>query len=144
MIRRAIAPNPACFSGINITKIHAANGDHKNKDCFPHPPQGKDLFLPCCTFPAERGATEGSIFTQAIMIPINNAARRSPGSIPAIRSFPIDCSVSIPYTTKPILGGIRKSIVAPAATIPPGKFRGIVESSHLRRITVLQMLQSGN
>ena len=84
-----------------------------------HIPHRAKIFSFHVALPGGTGATEGSIFTQPIMIPINNAARRRPGSIPAIRSFPIDCSVSIPYTTKPILGGIRKSIVAPAATIPP-------------------------
>src|SRR5512139_461123 len=41
-----------------------------------------------------------------------------PGRIPEISNLPIDCSVSIPYTTNPMLGGMRKPRVPPAATLP--------------------------
>ena len=41
-----------------------------------------------------------------------------PGSIPAMNSLPMDCSVSIPYTINTVLGGIRIPRLPPAATVP--------------------------
>jgi hypothetical protein len=77
----------------------------------------------------ELGAREGSHFTQPYRIPINAPERMRPGITPEMRSLPIDCSVSIPKMTKPRLGGIRKSTVAPAARFP--RRAGVVKPSHL-------------
>jgi len=41
-----------------------------------------------------------------------------PGTIPAIKSSPMDCSVRIPYTIRTVLGGIRIPSVPAAATVP--------------------------
>ena len=52
------------------------------------------------------------------MVATNSAESSKPGSTPAANSFPIDCSVSIPYTIKMTLGGIRMPRLPAAATVP--------------------------
>jgi hypothetical protein len=57
------------------------------------------------------------------IIPINNIESRTPGKTPAIKSFPIETSVCMPYTMSTILGGISMPKVPPAATVPAAKER---------------------
>src|SRR3989339_379982 len=57
------------------------------------------------------------------MARMKREASRSPGRIPAIKSFPMDSSVSIPKIMNPMLGGIRMPRVPPAATQPVARLR---------------------
>ena len=50
--------------------------------------------------------------------PMKKIVSMTPGRIPAANNCPIDCSVSIPYTMKMVLGGMRMPI-APAEAMEP-------------------------
>ena len=52
------------------------------------------------------------------MIAMNNAAMSSPGISPAMKSCPIDCSVSMPMIISVTLGGMMQPRLPTVATIP--------------------------
>ena len=64
------------------------------------------------------GAKPGTYLARKQIIAIYKIADRIPGTIPAIKSLPTDCSAIIPYITIGMLGGIRIPKV-PAAAIHP-------------------------
>ena len=63
------------------------------------------------------GPSDGFLFTRILMVSIYRTIRSMPGTMPAINSFPMDCSEEIPYIMKITLGGIRTPRAPPAATL---------------------------
>lgn len=62
--------------------------------------------------------------------------RSIPGKIPAAKSLPMDCSVSIPYTIKITLGGIRIPRLPAAATVPVARLISYLYRFISGRVTV--------
>ena len=52
------------------------------------------------------------------MIPMKKRAMISPGRIPARKSWPIDCSVRMPYMMRTTEGGMMTPRVPTVATMP--------------------------
>ena len=68
------------------------------------------------------GPSAGLILHQPSMMPMKNRAMIRPGTRPARKSFPIDCSVMMPKTISVTLGGMRMPRVPTMATTPVESF----------------------
>ena len=71
-----------------------------------------------------RGASAGLRHTRKSTVSESRIAIRMPGTMPAMKSAPIDVSVMTPYRMSGIEGGMRMPSVPPAA-VAPSASRGL-------------------
>jgi len=95
MMKRAVAPMAPASVGLMKPRYMPPMTMQKTSSTSQTPLRAINLSLKV-TFSVPRGASFGFMATRTMTHAMNAPAMTAPGRIPEMRSFPMDCSVSMP------------------------------------------------